>query len=77
MPTLQPEIERVLRLSGGPVGTPAVARAVDAAALYRKRDDSLVAPEQIHTLVSKHPERFERTPEGIRLRDRILELADA
>jgi hypothetical protein len=59
------EIERVLRLNdGGPMSAPAIARAVDVAARYRKRDGSSVAPEQIHARVSKHPERFERTPAG-------------
>jgi hypothetical protein len=38
---------------------------------YRNRDDSSVAPEQIYALVSRHPERFQRTPQGIQLRDRI------
>lgn len=70
MATLEDEIERVLRLSGGgPVIAAAVARAVDVAARYRNRDGSSVSPEQIHALVSRHPECFERTPQGIRLRD--------
>jgi hypothetical protein len=72
MPTLEDEIERVLRLSGGgPVSAAAVARAVEVAGRYRNRDDSSVAPEQIYALVSRHPERFQRTPQGIQLRDRI------
>jgi hypothetical protein len=72
MPTLEDEIERVLRLSGGgPVSAAAVARTVEVAGRYRNRDDSSVAPEQIHALVSRHPERFQRTPQGIQLRDRI------
>jgi hypothetical protein len=67
---LHDEIERVLRLNGGgPMSAPAIARAVDLGARYRKRDGSSVAPEQIHARVSKHPERFERTPAGIRVRD--------
>ena len=47
----------------------AIARAVAAAGRYRKRDRSPVEPEQIHARVSKHPERFERTRDGIRLRE--------
>ena len=73
MSTLHDEIERVLRLNGGgPMSASAIAHAVDAAALYRKRDgSSSVTPEQIHARVSKHAERFERTPEGIQLRDEL------
>jgi hypothetical protein len=67
---LHDEIERVLRLNGGgPMSAGAIARAVDVAARYRKRDGSSIAPEQIHARVSKHPERFDRTPAGIQLRD--------
>jgi hypothetical protein len=67
---LHDEIERVLRLNGGgPMSARAIARAVDVAARYRKRDASSIAPEQIHARVSKHPERFERTPAGIHLRE--------
>jgi hypothetical protein len=67
---LHDEIDRVLRLNGGgPMSAGAIARAVDVAARYRKRDGSSIAPEQIHARVSKHPERFDRTPAGIQLRD--------
>jgi Holliday junction resolvase-like predicted endonuclease len=72
--TLHEEIERVLRLNGGgPMGALSIARAGDAAARHRKQDDSSVAPEQIHARVSKHPALFERTPDGIRLRDTIAQ----
>jgi hypothetical protein len=71
MPTLDDEIERVLRLSGsGPMSALSITRVV-AAAGYRKQDSSCVALEQIRARVSKHPERLERTPEG------ILGLVDA
>lgn len=52
----------------------AIAAAVTSAGRYRKRDDSPVAAEQIHARVSKHPERFERTADGIRLRDARLTI---
>ena len=72
MSTLHDEIERVLRLNGGgPMSASAIAHAVNAATHYRKRDGSSVTPEQIHARVSKHAERFERTPEGIQLRDKL------
>jgi len=70
MPTLHIEIERVLRLAGGgPMSAQAIAGAVASAGRYRKRDGSSVEAEQIHARVSKHPDRFERTREGIRLRE--------
>jgi hypothetical protein len=69
-PTLHIEIECVLRLNGGgPMSAHAIAAAVTSAGRYRKRDGSPVAAEQIHARVSKHPERFERTADGIRLSD--------
>lgn len=57
------------------MSAPAIARAVDAAARYRKGDGSALAPEQIHARVSKHPELFERTPEGIRLQPTVPRAA--
>ena len=67
-PTLHIEIERVLRLNGGgPMSAHAIAAAVTSVGRYRKRDGSPVAADQVHARVSKHPERFERTPDGIRL----------
>jgi len=50
------------------MSAPVIACAVDAAARYRTRDGSPVAPQQIHARVSHHPETFERTREGICLR---------
>jgi hypothetical protein len=69
-PTLHIEIERVLRLNGGgPMSAHAIAAAVASAGRYRRRDGSSIAAEQIHARVSKHPELFERTADGIRLSD--------
>jgi hypothetical protein len=69
-PTLHIEIERVLRRNGGgPMSAHAIAVAVTSAGRYSKRDRSPVVADQIHARVSKHPERFERTPDGIRLGD--------
>jgi hypothetical protein len=47
----------------------AIARAVGMASRYRKRDGSSIGPEQFHARVSNLPERLERTPAGIQLRD--------
>lgn len=76
-PTLHTEIERVLQLNGGgPMSAQAIARAVASAGRYRKRDRSPVEPEQIHARVSKHPDRFERTRDGIRLREAGPEIKE-
>lgn len=47
----------------------AIAAAVTSAGRYRKREGSAVEAAQIHARVSKHPEQFERTSDGIRLLD--------
>jgi hypothetical protein len=66
---LHDEIERVLRdAGGGPLSARQLADAVGAAGRYGKADGSRVSPQQIHARVSKRPDLFERTPDGIRLR---------
>jgi hypothetical protein len=68
--TLHEEIERVLGLrGGGPAGAQQIADAVNASGRYSKHDGSRISAQQIHARVSKHPETFERTPDGIRLRN--------
>ncbi len=47
----------------------AIAAAVTSAGRYRKRDGFAVEAAQVHARVSKHPEQFERTSDGIRLLD--------
>ena len=68
-PYLQEEIARILRSRRNqPIKGAEIADAVNAAGRYEKRDGSLMKSNQIHARVSKHPDLFERTHSGIRLR---------
>jgi len=68
-PYLHEEIVRIIRSRRNrPVTAEEIADAVNAAGRYEKHDGSLMRPNQIHARVSKHPDLFERTPAGIRLR---------
>jgi hypothetical protein len=67
-PLLHLEIQRILRSENGPMTSRAVADAVNAAGQYRRRDGSPVPASQISARVSRHPELFERTDLGIKLR---------
>jgi len=65
---LDDEIERLLREAARPLRAAELAERVNAANRYVKHDGSAVSPQQIHARVSKHPDRFERGPDGLGLR---------
>jgi hypothetical protein len=65
---LHDEIAGILRAARRPMQAAEIAAAVDSAGRYAKRDGSAMTANQIHARVSKHPELFERSPNGIHLR---------
>lgn len=69
---LHEAMEQVLRTRGNePMTAQELADAINAGRLYWQwtRGGGPVPREQIHGRVGKYPERFERVPGGIRIRD--------
>jgi hypothetical protein len=68
-PNLHEEIARILREHAGDwVDTAEVAREVNAAGRYRKRDGSEVTRFQVHGRTRNYPDLFERDGSRVRLR---------
>jgi hypothetical protein len=70
--TLNEAMKLVLLESGGhPMPAPAILGQVKSRDLYRTQTGAPVSLNQIHARVYHSPDVFERTPQGIRLRDSV------